>query len=88
MPHADCDDACRFQKGLAVKRSRISLMMLFAEGIFCGYLVFERIYRPERRLEEDLSSPFTYIFVGTLIGAWFGHVLFYQPDYGLAEVPA
>ena len=55
----------------------------FALGFFLGYLLMVQIYRNERRPEEHLSSLFLYIFLGTLLGARVGHVLFYQPDYYL-----
>jgi prolipoprotein diacylglyceryl transferase len=48
-------------------------------------LILVQIYRHERRPEENLSSLFLYVFLGTLIGARLGHVLFYQPDYYLAR---
>ena len=59
--------------------------LLFALGFGLGYLIMVQIYRNERRPEENLSSLFLYIFLGTLIGARLGHVLFYQPDYYLAR---
>jgi phosphatidylglycerol---prolipoprotein diacylglyceryl transferase len=55
----------------------------FALGFVLGYFILLQIYRKERRPEEHLSSLFLYIFLGTLIGARLGHVLFYQPDYYL-----
>jgi prolipoprotein diacylglyceryl transferase len=59
--------------------------LLFASGFVLGYLIMLQIYRNERRPEENLSSLFLYIFLGTLIGARLGHVLFYQPDYYLSR---
>lgn len=59
--------------------------VLFALGFVIGYLILLRIYRHERRPEENLSSLFLYVFLGTLVGARVGHVLFYQPDYYLAR---
>ena len=59
--------------------------LFFALGFVAGYFVLLQIYRNERRQEENLSSLFTYVFLGTLIGARLGHVLFYQPDYYLAR---
>jgi phosphatidylglycerol:prolipoprotein diacylglycerol transferase len=55
--------------------------LLFALGFLAGYWIMERIYRHEGRSEESLSRLFLYVFLGTLIGARLGHVLFYQPDY-------
>ncbi|MBI4525983.1 MAG: prolipoprotein diacylglyceryl transferase [Deltaproteobacteria bacterium] len=59
--------------------------LLFATGFVLSYLILVQIYRHERRPEENLSSLFLYVFLGTLIGARLGHVLFYQPDYYLAR---
>lgn len=57
--------------------------LLFALGFVLGYLLLLQIYRNEGRSEENLSSLFLYVFLGTLVGARIGHVLFYQPDYFL-----
>jgi prolipoprotein diacylglyceryl transferase len=59
--------------------------IFFALGFAVGYMIMVQIYRHERRPEEHLSTLFLYIFLGTLIGARLGHVLFYQPDYYLAR---
>jgi len=59
--------------------------LLFASGFLLGYVILIQIYRNEKRSEGHLSSLFVYIFMGTLIGARLGHVLFYQPDYYLAR---
>lgn len=59
--------------------------LLFALGFVLGYFILLQIYRNERRPEENLPSLFLYLFVGTVIGARLGHVLFYQPDYFLAR---
>ena len=59
--------------------------LFFALGFFAGYFILLKIYRNERRREENLSDLFLYIFLGTLIGARLGHVLFYQPDYYLVR---
>jgi len=55
--------------------------LLFASGFLCGYYIVLRIYRRENRPEENLSSLFTYIFVGTLIGARLGQILLYEPEF-------
>jgi phosphatidylglycerol---prolipoprotein diacylglyceryl transferase len=59
--------------------------IFFALGFALGYWIMVKIYRNERRPEEHLSNLFLYVFMGTLIGARLGHVLFYQPDYFLAR---
>lgn len=59
--------------------------LFFALGFIVGNFVLLRIYRNEKRPEENLSSLFLHVFAGALIGARLGHVLFYQPDYYLAR---
>ena len=59
--------------------------LLFAVGFLLGHFILVQIYRDEKRSEENLSSLFLYILLGTVIGARLGHVLFYQPDYYLAR---
>jgi phosphatidylglycerol---prolipoprotein diacylglyceryl transferase len=59
--------------------------VFFALGFALGYWIMAQIYRNEKRPEENLSSLFLYIFLGALIGARLGHVLFYQPDYYLTR---
>jgi prolipoprotein diacylglyceryl transferase len=55
--------------------------LLFASGFVLGYAILASIYRREGRADEHLSSLFSYILIGALIGARVGHALFYQPDY-------
>lgn len=50
--------------------------LLFASGFVLGYFILVQIYRNERRPKQNLSSLFLYVFLGTLIGARIGHVLF------------
>ena len=59
--------------------------VLFALGFGLGYFLLAQIYRHEGRSEDSLSSLFLYVFLGTVIGARLGHVLFYQPDYYLTR---
>ena len=59
--------------------------LFFASGFLLGYFILVQIYREERRPEENVSNLFLYVFLGTLLGARLGHVLFYQPDYYLAR---
>src|SRR5438132_6477951 len=55
--------------------------LFFALAFLSGYAIMTQIYRREGRSLENLSSLFVYLFLGTIIGARLGHVLFYQPDY-------
>jgi len=59
--------------------------LFFALGFIVGYAIVAQFYRKEGRPIENLSNLFLYLFLGTLIGARLGHVLFYQPDYYLAR---
>jgi phosphatidylglycerol:prolipoprotein diacylglycerol transferase len=55
--------------------------LFFALAFLSGYVIMAQFYRREGRSLENLSSLFVYLFLGTIIGARLGHVLFYQPDY-------
>ncbi len=55
----------------------------FALGFLVAYFIGIRIWRRERRNENELSTLFVYIFLGTIIGARLGHCLFYDPGYYL-----
>ena len=59
--------------------------LFFALAFLSGYMIMAQIYRREGRSLENLSNLFVYLFLGTIIGARLGHVLFYQPDYYLAH---
>lgn len=59
--------------------------LFFTLGFLAGYEIMAQIYRREGRSLENLSSLFMYLFLGTIVGARLGHVLFYQPDYYLAH---
>jgi prolipoprotein diacylglyceryl transferase len=65
--------------------------VLFASGLLCGYFLLLRTYRREKRSEANLSSLFTYVFFGTVIGARLGNILLYEPEYYFThpwEIPA
>jgi prolipoprotein diacylglyceryl transferase len=55
--------------------------LLFASGFLCGYYILLSIYRREKRSEAHLSSLFSYVFLGTLIGARLGQILLYEPEF-------
>ncbi len=55
--------------------------LFFVIGLLLGYQIVKRIYIKENIPVENLDKLATYIFIGTLLGARLGHVLFYQPDY-------
>jgi prolipoprotein diacylglyceryl transferase len=60
--------------------------LLFALGFFLGFEIMAQIYRREQRSLENLSELLLYLMLGTIIGARFAHILFYQPDYFLSHL--
>jgi prolipoprotein diacylglyceryl transferase len=48
-------------------------------GIYCAFLVVQKIYRHEKLPEKWFESLFYYVVIGVIIGARLGHVLFYDP---------
>ena len=48
-----------------------------------GYQVMLKIYKHEGLLQADLDKLTTYVAPGAVIGARFGHILFYDPIYYL-----
>lgn len=59
--------------------------VLFALGFYAGYLILTRIFRKEGALQDDLDRLTLYMVVGTVIGARFGHILFYDPGYYFSQ---
>lgn len=63
---------------------------LFALGFFMAYTVLYFIYKREKVSLKLLDWLTFYVFIGVLIGARLGHVLFYEWDYyryHLGEIP-
>ena len=59
--------------------------LFWAIGIFLGYLTVRYQYRDKKISEKIFEPLFFYCFAGILIGARFGHCLFYEPEYYLAN---
>lgn len=57
--------------------------LLFASSFVFGYIIMKKIFLREGLTIELLDKLSTYMFVGTVLGARLGHVLFYQPGYYL-----
>lgn len=56
--------------------------LLFALGIFLGYLIMYRMFQRENKPLELMDSLLFHIVIGTVVGARLGHCLFYEPlDY-------
>ncbi len=60
--------------------------LLFALGLLIlGPAIEERIWKNEKLDPKLMDSLFIYVVLGTVIGARLGHVLFYNPQYYLAN---
>lgn len=55
----------------------------WAMGMILGYQFMLKIYKHEGLSEPDLDKLTTYVALGAIIGARFGHILFYDPIYYL-----
>lgn len=53
---------------------------LFGTGFILGFQATQWIFKREGQPLAVLDSLFFHVFLGTLIGARLGHVLFYEPD--------
>ena len=59
--------------------------LLFMSGFILGYWMFTKFFKRER-LPLTLLDTLLYLLLGcTLVGSRLGHVLFYQPEYYLAN---
>lgn len=58
---------------------------LFALGFVAGYYILLNVFKKEGVKQEVLDSLTIYMFLGTLLGARFGHCLFYEPAYYLSN---
>lgn len=54
--------------------------LLFALGFLIGMQIMTVIFRREGKPVEDTDSLLIYMVVATVIGARFGHFLFYEPE--------
>ncbi|MCK4699941.1 MAG: prolipoprotein diacylglyceryl transferase, partial [Bacteroidales bacterium] len=59
--------------------------LLFASSFFFGYLIMARFFKKEKIPEEVLDRLTLYMALGTIIGARFGHCLFYEPGFYLSN---
>lgn len=54
-------------------------------GLLSAYFIVRKLYK-EQKIKDELFDPlFVYCFVGILVGARFGHCIFYEPDYFLSS---
>ncbi len=64
--------------------------LMFAIGFLLGYKIIENIFTRENVSHDYLDGLLLYIFIGTVVGARFGHVFFWSWDYysqNLSEIP-
>lgn len=59
--------------------------LFFAIAFFVGYRIVHGIFVREKKPVSQLESLFTYVFLGIVLGARLGHVLFYDPGYYFSD---
>lgn len=59
--------------------------LMFALGFLLSHRVLSYIFRREGKPESDVDTLTVYMFVATVIGARFGHFLFYEPGTFLTD---
>lgn len=59
--------------------------VFFALSLFLAYLVAQKLFKIKGFKVELLDNLAVYLILGIVIGARFGHILFYQLDYYLAH---
>jgi prolipoprotein diacylglyceryl transferase len=55
----------------------------FASAFLLGYVLGSAMFRHAGYRQDDADALLTYLFVGTLVGARMGEVIFYNPDFYL-----
>lgn len=55
----------------------------FASAFLLGYVLGSAMFRHAGYRQEDADALLTYLFIGTLVGARMGEVIFYNPDFYL-----
>jgi len=57
--------------------------LCWAIGMILGYQILRKVYKQEGLSQLELDKLTIYTALGTIIGARFGHILFYDPLYYL-----
>lgn len=57
--------------------------VMFLTGIILNYLILRWTFKKNKYRVEDLDSIAVYLFVGLIVGARLGHIIFYEPQYYL-----
>ena len=55
--------------------------LFFATGLALNYLLLTWLFKKEKHPQGDLDSMVIYLFIGLVVGARLGEVLFYDPSY-------
>ncbi|MCH8569665.1 MAG: prolipoprotein diacylglyceryl transferase [Balneolales bacterium] len=55
----------------------------FAMAFLLGYFIGSAMFKHAGYKQEDADSLLTYLFIGTILGARLGEVIFYNPEYYL-----
>src|SRR6188768_1517965 len=54
--------------------------LFFASGFLISQQILYYMYRKEGKPEKDVDTLTIYMVIATVLGARFGHVIFYQPE--------
>ncbi len=57
--------------------------LAFAIGFAVGLYIFQKMFDHEKVNKTWVDKAFIYVVIGTVLGARFGHVFFYEPAYYL-----
>lgn len=55
--------------------------VFFALGFLIGIMMLKRFYKIENQPLQEIDTIVMYVFLGAVLGARLGHVLFYEPGY-------
>ncbi len=55
--------------------------LMWALAFIASHFIMNRVFKKEGRTEKDLDTLTLYIILGTVLGARFGHCLFYGPRF-------
>jgi prolipoprotein diacylglyceryl transferase len=59
--------------------------LLFALGFIISYRIMGKFFKQAGFSDDHLDKLTIYVAIGTILGARFGHVFFYEPHYYLAH---
>ncbi|OIP81850.1 prolipoprotein diacylglyceryl transferase [Candidatus Peregrinibacteria bacterium CG22_combo_CG10-13_8_21_14_all_44_10] len=59
--------------------------VMFALGALLYYFITELLFKREKLPQKDFDTILVFLFFGLLLGARFGHIVFYNLDYFMAN---